>query len=71
MTMNYSSRGKIIGLYEEGILACKEYMLKKNPSYATGKARLAMVKQNMIRLHKEEAAFLTAKELKDLGLSKE
>ena len=58
---------RIIGLYDSAILACKEYMLDKNPSYATGKARYALVRQNMIRLSKEEKAFLTAKELMKTG----
>ena len=58
---------RIIGLYESAILACKEYMLDKDPSYATGKERLSLVRQNMVRLHKEEEAFLTAKELMRSG----
>ena len=58
---------RIIGLYETAILACRDYMMDKDPSYATGKARLALVRQNLIRLHKEEEAFLVARDLMKSG----
>ena len=53
----------ILGLYRNAILACKDYMGDKTPSYGKGEDRYALVRMNMIRLHEEAEAFLAAKEL--------
>ena len=49
--------------YDAAILACRDYLREKNSSYDTGMRRRDRVNMNMVRLHTEAEAFLTAKEL--------
>ena len=59
---------RILGLYGTAILACKEYVDDKDPTYATGKERLHLVRMNLIRLQQEAEIFLVAKELLRSGI---
>ena len=59
---------ELLRLYDTAILACRDYVRDKDPSYARGKERLALVRMNVDRLHEEAEALLVAKELIRTGV---
>ena len=59
---------ELLRLYDTAILACRDYVRDKDPSYAKGKERLALVRMNVDRLHEEAEALLVAKELIRTGV---
>lgn len=58
----------VLTMYSKAILACREYMVLKSPSYKNGKHRYDQVRLNMIRLHEEAEAFMNAKALLETGV---
>ena len=58
----------VLKLYDTAILACKDYMKDKKPSYSNGIGRYEKVTMNIVRLHEEAEAFLAAKELIRTGV---
>ena len=59
---------ELLRLYDTAILACRDYMRDKDPSYKKGQERYQMVTMNMMRLHREAEAFLNTKELIKSGV---
>ncbi len=59
---------EILRLYDTAILACRDYLRDKDPSYQKGQERYALVKMNTLRLHEEAEAFVVAKELIRTGV---
>ncbi len=59
---------KLLGFYDAAIIACRDYLIDKDPTYAPGKKRLAQVRLNMLRLHEEAESFRVARELLKTGV---
>ena len=59
---------EMLTLYDKAILACRDYLKDKDPSYSKGQERYQKVTMIMYRLHQEAEAFIAAKELIRTGV---
>ena len=59
---------KLLVLYDQAILACRNYMRDNHATNKEGQEHQKLVRLNILRLHREAASFQVAKELMHTGV---